>query len=295
MRLKTAQIRNFRGLRDLEIELTSTTLLIGENNCGKTSLIDAIRIAMSRTAGRKTGTFDPYDYHLDSHDAEPQGATPISITLTFETEDGENLPDEFTQILGDVLVLDAAGKSLLIFRVTSAFDATVNDFVSDWHFLDATGDPLGPKSKRPTILQDFQRLFPVFYLSALRDAVREFRTGSFWTPFIKNPAIPPELKEQLQEQINGLNKAVLDAHSSLKIVKTHLLKIQEVVPLGKADAVDIEALPGRISDLLTGTQVNVSASSGAYIPLVRHGANAEPLCSLPLSGVSICHATRAVQ
>jgi putative ATP-dependent endonuclease of the OLD family len=280
MRLSTVQIKNFRGLRDVQIDLAPTTLLIGENNCGKTSFLDAIRLVMSRSAGRKTGTFDHYDYHLGSRDAESQDATPISITLTFIPVDGEVLPEEFTQTLGDVLVTDAAGKSLLIFRVTSGFDSTLKDFVSDWNFLDASGNPLGSRSKKPSILQDFQRLFPVFYLSALRDAVREFRTGSFWTPFLKNLAIAPELKEQLQQQISDLNNAVLDAHGSLKSVKTHLAKIQELVPLGKKDVVDIAALPGRISDLLTGTQVNVSASSGASIPLVRHGAGTQSLSVL---------------
>ncbi len=280
MHLSSVQIKNFRGLRDVQVDLASTTLLIGENNCGKTSFLEAIRLVMSRSAGRKTGTFDGYDYHLGTHDAEAQNADPITITLTLKTEDGETLPEEFTQTLGDVLVTDAAGKSILIFRVTSGFDPTLKDFVSDWSFLDASGNPLGPKSKKPSILQDFQRLFPVFYLSALRDAVREFRTGSFWTPFLKNLAIDPKLKQELQDQINDLNNAVLDAHGSLKSVKTHLAKIQELVPLGKTGVVDIEALPGRISDLLTGTQVNVSASSGASIPLVRHGAGTQSLSVL---------------
>ena len=280
MRLTNIHVKNFRGLRDVRLDLAPTTLLIGENNCGKTSLLDAARLALSRSAGRKTGTFDPYDYHLGTRQAEPQGADPIIITLTFETDAEETLPEEFTQTLADVLVTDDSGRSLLIFRVTSSFDSTLSDFVSDWLFLDTAGNPLGPKSKKPSNLQEFQRLFPVFYLSALRDAVREFRTGSFWTPFIKNPAIPPEIKEQIQEQIGELNKSVLDAHESLKTVKAHLAKAQQLVPLGKADTVDIEALPGRISDLLSGTQVNMSAVGGASIPLARHGAGTQSLSVL---------------
>jgi putative ATP-dependent endonuclease of the OLD family len=64
-------------------------------------------------------------------------------------------------------------------------------------------------------------------------------------------------------------------------VKTHLAKIQGLVPVGgKTDIVDIEALPGRITDLLTGTQVNVNASSGASIPLARHGAGTQSLSVL---------------
>ena len=280
LRLDAIHVKNFRALRDVRIQLSSTTLLIGENNCGKTSLLEAIRLILTRGGGRKTGTFEPYDYHLANPTSEPQSADPISITLTFKTNPGEQLDDEFIQTLGDILVTDAAGQSLLVFRVTSGFDATLNDFISEWQFLDDAGNPLGPKSKRPAVLQDFQRLFPIFYLSALRDAVREFRTGSYWTPFIKNPSIPQDIKEKLQEQINELNKSVLDAHASLKTIKTQLAKIQELVPLGKANTVGIDALPGRISDLLTGTQVSMSTAGGASIPLARHGAGTQSLSVL---------------
>jgi predicted ATP-dependent endonuclease of OLD family len=116
MRLSTVQIKNFRGLRDVQIELTSTTLLIGENNCGKTSFLDAIRLALSRTAGRKTGTFDPYDYHLGTRDAEPQAATPISITLTFD--DIEALPGRISDLLTgtQVNVCASSGASIPLVR-----------------------------------------------------------------------------------------------------------------------------------------------------------------------------------
>ena len=280
MHLTAVHIENFRGLRDVRLDLSSTTLLIGENNSGKTSILEALRLALSRSAGRRTGTFEPYDYHLNAPDAEPQTAKPISIKLTFATADGEILPDEFTQTLGDAIVTDAAGRPFLILKVTSSFDPTLNDFVSDWAFLDVTGNPLGSKSKRSPLLQDFQRLFPVFYLSALRDAVREFRTGSFWTPFIKNLSMSAALKQQLQQQIDELNKAVLDAHGSLQTVKDHLAKVRELVPLGGTNTVDIDALPGRISDLLTSTQVNVCGITGASIPLPRHGAGTQSLSVL---------------
>jgi putative ATP-dependent endonuclease of OLD family len=280
MRLMAIQIENFRGLRNLRVELSPTTLLIGENNAGKTSILDAIRLALSRSAGRKTGTFESYDYHLSTPQAEPQSADPLGITLMFAAEPGEVLQDEFVQALGDVIVTDAGGNPFIIFRVTSVFDGHLNDFVTEWQFLDVTGNPLGPKSKRPSVLQDFQRIFPVFYLSALRDAVREFRTGTFWTPFIKNPSMSDNLKQELQQQIDELNRAVLDAHDSLKAVKDHLVMIRDLVPLGTNNTVDIDALPGRISDLLTSTQVNVRGVTGASIPLARHGAGTQSLSVL---------------
>jgi putative ATP-dependent endonuclease of OLD family len=88
------------------------------------------------------------------------------------------------------------------------------------------------------------------------------------------------LKQQLQQQIDDLNKAVLDAHGSLQTVKDHVAKVRELVPLGGANTVDIDALPRRISDLLTSTQVNVCGFTGASIPLPRHGAGTQSLSVL---------------
>ncbi|MBE7542943.1 MAG: DUF2813 domain-containing protein [Bryobacteraceae bacterium] len=277
MLLRKLHIRNFRGIEDLEFELGPTTLLIGENNCGKTTILDAVRLTLSRASGRKSGTFDVFDYRLKTAASEPQSAEELSITATFSVSEGEELSEEFTQALSEAIVTDAEGRSHIIFRVTSQFDATVNDFVSDWSFLDTDLNALGSKAKKPSLLQEFQKIFPVFYLSALRDAVREFRSGQFWSPFVKNPSIPDNIKADLQKQIAELNAAVLGAHTSLKTVKTHLQKVQELVPVGQTDTVEIEALPGRISDLLSNTQVSISSPTGASIPLGRHGAGTQSL------------------
>lgn len=37
MKLRRFQIENFRGIIDLDLELGDTTVLIGENNTGKTA------------------------------------------------------------------------------------------------------------------------------------------------------------------------------------------------------------------------------------------------------------------
>ncbi len=41
MILRTFRIENFRGITKLELELDRTTVLIGENNTGKTSVLEA--------------------------------------------------------------------------------------------------------------------------------------------------------------------------------------------------------------------------------------------------------------
>ena len=60
MRLTTVEIRNFRCLRDVAVDLDETTVLIGENNSGKTAFLEAIRICLERLRGRGRSPFDVF-------------------------------------------------------------------------------------------------------------------------------------------------------------------------------------------------------------------------------------------
>lgn len=39
MLLRNVKIENFRGITSLDLDLDARTVLIGENNCGKTSIL----------------------------------------------------------------------------------------------------------------------------------------------------------------------------------------------------------------------------------------------------------------
>lgn len=46
MRLKSIQARNFRSLRDVRVPVRKfLTVVIGENNAGKSNLLDVVRLA----------------------------------------------------------------------------------------------------------------------------------------------------------------------------------------------------------------------------------------------------------
>jgi predicted ATP-dependent endonuclease of OLD family len=55
--LKSLQLANFRGFRDHTIDLTPFCLLIGQNNAGKTTLIEALRLVASALRRAPTASF----------------------------------------------------------------------------------------------------------------------------------------------------------------------------------------------------------------------------------------------
>lgn len=52
MFLQQIDIVNFRGIRQLSLTLDETTVLIGENNTAKSTILDALQICLSRSLTR---------------------------------------------------------------------------------------------------------------------------------------------------------------------------------------------------------------------------------------------------
>ena len=280
MHLARVVVENYRGFTRLELDLEKTTVLIGENNTGKTSMLDAVRTCLSRTFARRGNPFEDHDYHLPSDKARPGDAGSLTITVDFAEAKPSEWPPEILQTLPDAAVLYTGDLYHITLRVTSQFDKTLGDFLTDWDFLDAAGKPM-PKAKRTQNLIALQQLSPVYYLSALRDAARDFGTrAAFWAPFLRNPAISPQLQTQLEKEMASLNGKIIKAEPRLTKVKDHLAKAQKVVTLGGKDVVDIEAIPSKVWEMLSRAQVNVAGVTGASLPLARHGAGTQSLASI---------------
>lgn len=81
MRIRNLKVKNFRALRELSIEFSNMTVIIGENDCGKTSVMLAIEVFFS---GKKLT--DRADYF------KKDTKTPIVIEVAFR-EFGDKFDD----------------------------------------------------------------------------------------------------------------------------------------------------------------------------------------------------------
>ena len=284
MRLTSVRIRNFRCITDLAVDLDQTTVLIGENNSGKTAFLDAIRICLERLRGRGRGPFDEYDYHLPDDEATPADADPIEIDLAFAETEAEPWSDEVVQALADLLTRDDDDRARVALRVRSSFDSGAGDFLTDWDFLDARGNPL-PERKAPVQLTTLQRLAPAFYLSALRDASRHFAAkGRFWRTFLAEIGVPDDDRQKLETALADLNDQLIAAHEPLSEVRERLEEARNVIQFGVNEAVSIDALPTKLFSLLSRAQVSLASRSGARIPVDRQGEGTQSLAVLLLFG-----------
>lgn len=286
MLLTHLKIENYRGIKLLELDLGHTTVLVGENNCGKTTVLHALRACLYslRSAGRAS-PFDEFDLHFENRSADPTTAPPIAITLTFEEAEAGEWSDEVEQKLGGdggvIALIPPHDQSRVQLRVNAEYSKATQEIDTSYEFLDAVGKPLPARNR--SRLANLQQLRPLFYLSALRDAGKEFsRTSQFWSPFVKNSQIDESTKADIEAQLENINVQIIEAHGTFKGVREHLDKVQELVSLGDKDVVSVDAVPARVFDMLNRTQVSIASSTGARLPIGRHGEGTQSLTVLML-------------
>lgn len=274
MSLTRVEVENFRCIERLGVDLDDTTVLIGENNSGKTAFLDAIRICLDPSSRRKRRPFDDYDYRLSKAGASPAAAPPIRVGLTFvEKERGEwseRQAREFQEVSGR----DPEDRIRIRLRVTSSFrDGT------DWDFLTEAGVSVAS----PAQIALLQRLAPVHYLSALRDAEKSFAPRApFWRDFLEESGIPEEERAVLEQELHDLNTRVVEQHAPLSSVRAQLEVVTKVIAFAAGEAVSVDALPIKLFALLSGARVSLAARSGAPIPLRRQGQGTQSLAVLAL-------------
>ena len=283
MKVTALHIENFRGIRSLALDLDEMTVLIGENNSGKTAVLDALRLCLRDLGPRRRVVFDTLDFHLADAEAEPASADPIRIEVTFSEQSKGEWNDRLIRRLNrdNILQVDDDERSHVILRVTCEYDSTNQDFAQDWAFLNIGREPLPTVGERALI--GLQREVSYFYLQALRDARHHFgEKGPFWRPFLKDAQLPIEKKTELERMIREVNELVVSSHDSFERVHEGLRRVQDLVPLTAGDVVSIEAVPGRIFDMLANARINLGTISGAKIPVARHGEGTQSLAVLML-------------
>jgi len=280
MKLREVTIRNFRCLVDVTIPVDDTTVLIGENNSGKTAFLDAIRITLPRFVGARETLSDEYDYHMCKAGDSPQTCDGIVIELWFREDTPDEWPDSLLQALTDIVQTDPINDLDCIgLRLSSKYDAVAGEIVTKWDFLAMDGQTLEGRSARQVNLTTFISYIRLFYLSAFRNADDEFSPRSqYWGRILRDLKISEEQRETFSEELEKLNTELLKADPRLEEVMTSLGEIQTIMNLGVGQTTSIQALPIKPWDLMSKSQI-VMRTGGSEIdlPLSRYGQGIQSL------------------
>jgi len=161
--LQDVKIENFRGISFLHLPLDKLTVLIGENNTGKSTVLEAVKFVLNRSLGNQRGNqFTEYDFHLRDVNVTPQTAQPILITLHFAEENPDEWPDAIIQQMNEVIQLDSVGLNHIWLQAKGIFNPDTVSFETKWGFLNSSEEELILKNLTPINL--ISRFVPLLAL-----------------------------------------------------------------------------------------------------------------------------------
>lgn len=280
MRITRLKIENFRSIRAVDLELGDTTVLIGPNNAGKTAILDAVRIALTRRWGQRGTGFTEYDVHLANESDDPKESSGVSIEIRAEERVAGEWPEALQQDLDDIAQTDPiTGRSFIILRASCAWNAAEGAFLPAWTFLNAARAPLVGQSARRMNLERFWQYLPVFYLGALRDVDDEFSPRSqFWGRLLKAMEIPTALETRVQRVLDLLNRRLLQADVRLAEIANTLSGATRVAARDRDGSVDLRLVPLKSWDLLSKAEIILrNEPDWPWLPLQRHGQGVQSL------------------
>ena len=207
MKLEKLKLKNFRKFNELEINFNAgLNVFVGENNAGKTAIIDAIKLILD-TNSAEYNNIDIDDFYV--------GENELKISLIFKIEN-----DNDGGIFLEYLTYEEDGNSKLYLTLTANKDiSTRQGFIRK---VVKTGKDNNGKE----LEYELKELLNITYLKPLRDAENELTSGrnsrlskilQGYFNYDKNAFFKlPEL-QQFIEQIKNFNKNLPNNINALKV------------------------------------------------------------------------------
>ena len=295
MRVTRIEIQNFRSIRHLAVDLGETTVFVGPNNAGKTAILEALQIALTRRWGQRGTGFREYDIHLASDSDNPKMSPGVSIEIhTHESEPGE-WPDGVAGDLNQIVKLDLhTGLRSVALRTRWSWNEESGAFEPSWEFLNAARQPLAGRGARRVNLERFWRYLPVFYLGALRDVGDEFSPRSqFWGRLLKALEIPSGLESRALRVLDLLNRRLLRADPRLEDIAETLSGATRIAARDREGGLDLRMVPLKMWDLLSKAEIILrNEPDSPWLPLLRQGQGIQSLSVIFLFQAFVEHLVR---
>ena len=280
----------------MAVDLGDTTVFVGPNNAGKTAILDALRIALTRRWGQRGTGFSEYDIHLPDDTADPKTSSGVSIELRSDESEPGEWPDTVAEDLGDIVQIDlATGRRAIAMRTRCAWSEDTGAFEPIWEFLDAKRDPMAGRSARRVNLERFWRYLPVFYLGALRDVSDEFspRSSQFWGRLLRALEIPSELESRALRVLDALNRRLLKADPRLEVIATTLSGATRIAARDREGGLAMRMVPLKSWDLLSRAEIILRNEPDLpWLPLRRQGQGIQSLSVIFLFQAFVDHLLR---
>lgn len=219
LRISNVLIENFRGISSASIDLTGTTILLGDNNTGKSTVFEALELALGPDRLYRRPVIDEHDFYGGRYLTVDDDPIEIRIEVTL-VELGDELESVFRNHLE---FLDADGEvvtgaedaedldgddadSCLRVQFIGKYSAEDDDFVGETIFMSPVAE-VGTPPQRCTAVD--KRHFGFLYLRALRTGSRamSMEKGSLLDVILRTFEVEVQMWEDLLILLRGVSVA----------------------------------------------------------------------------------------
>jgi putative ATP-dependent endonuclease of the OLD family len=226
------RVQNYRCLRSVDMGLDLLTVLIGQNNAGKTSFLNALFAAIG--AGQRVISSDDVFLQKSEVSAPKDRVIAIDILIRPTDEQGKII-DVFPQgspwleLWGLGVVQDDDERDLVAIRTQFKWNAIKGEytlerrFLKDWQKDSTKWEDSKPVEKvAPVSVQQIEPL-AVYLLDAKRDIADDLRSrSSFWTKMVEEHGLSAEDVKRIEEDLSAINKDIVESSDVLTHIQTHL-------------------------------------------------------------------------
>jgi hypothetical protein len=280
MKICNLRIENFRSIETLELDLEDTTVFIGPNNAGKSAVLEALRIGLSRRWGQRGTGFTEEDVRRTDDASDPRSSPPVRIQFTFREAATGEWSEDMISDLDEVAVVTADGRNQIILSIKYIWNWETETFQPIWEFLDADGQPLQGRRRSINTSPFFEYLW-FFWLGALRDADDEFSSRSRnWGGLLRSARIPTELEAEIKTALDQLDGKILAADPRFSRIAETLGLATKIAIHDTPGAARLRMLPMDVWDMLSRAGVcceTKATGRGCHFPITARDCKACPL------------------
>jgi putative ATP-dependent endonuclease of OLD family len=280
------RVQNYRCLRSVDMGLDLLTVLIGQNNAGKTSFLNALFAAIG--AGQRVISSDDVFLQKSEVSAPKDRVIAIDILIRPTDEQGKII-DVFPQgspwleLWGLGVVQDDDERDLVAIRTQFKWNAIKGEytlerrFLKDWQKDSTKWEDSKPVEKvAPVSVQQIEPL-AVYLLDAKRDIADDLRSrSSFWTKMVEEHGLSAEDVKRIEEDLSAINKDIVESSDVLTHIQTHLKDFHDTLSC-EEDSVSITPLARHLRDLSRGMDVVLSTRGAPPFPLQHQGMGTRSL------------------
>jgi putative ATP-dependent endonuclease of OLD family len=267
IQLKQLRVHGFRGLDNLEVDFEPTTVLVGTNNAGKTTLLKSLQLALSNS-------FQITDDDFHFTDAITRDEIVIDILFISVDEEGKQIAefeDKWATVFTvDRISIDSEGKQLLAFRTVIEENLIRKTYKKKQFVIDEWGEFYN-EADGYWFLKNYEKELsfyfdeiPFFYLDANRDILDDLKNKtSFLGKILSSITYDKTDKELIENLIRELNETTINRSEILTNLASTLEELDTAMD-NPNNTVDITPFTKKIRDLNKGVKINYSQFSMEY-------------------------------